>query len=128
MAKATATKPPQKVAVAKDKAPKAKAKGNGAAKPEAVTPKATNGEKAEPQVCKTCGRPFVSEERSSAAKRAWDTIRANREAGFKTTAERLAAVQAQEAAKAPKAKAVKPNGNGKATEKSAKSKKKAAKA
>jgi hypothetical protein len=46
---------------------------------------------------------LVSPERSAAAKSAWETIRANREAGFKTTAEREAA----EAAKAATVKAAK---------------------
>jgi hypothetical protein len=113
MAKATA-KPKQKAAKAKA----VKADGNGAAKPKVEAPKA-NGEKAEPQVCKTCGRPFVNEERSSAAKRAWDTIRANREAGFKTSAERLAAAKAEEAKKAPKAA---PKADKKANGKGAKTK------
>jgi hypothetical protein len=55
---------------------------------------------------KTNGTP-VSADRSAAAKRAWDTIRANRLAGFATSAARDAAAKAApaKAAKAPKAKA-----------------------
>jgi hypothetical protein len=123
MAKATANKPKRKAVRSKA----VKAEGNGAAKPAVVTQPKANGEKekAEPQVCKTCGRPFVNQERSESAKRAWDTIRANREAGFKTSADRLAAAKAEEASKkeAPKAKAPKAKANGKAANKQAKTKK-----
>jgi hypothetical protein len=57
------------------------------------------------EACPHCGHRAASPERGDAARRAWETIRANKAAGFQTSAERVAAERAAAdkaaAAKAP---------------------------
>lgn len=56
------------------------------------------------EACPHCGHRAPSPERGDAARRAWETIRANRAAGFQTSADRTAAEKAAAAKPAARAR------------------------